>query len=106
MARRRNTQAGPTVTEFLIKWMDAGAEVWSTKTVADRVRRCERRYVPALGERPVAELTAADIEAAVAAWKADDASIRQLLTDLRSALSVAVEWELLAEHPMKAAAKS
>jgi len=91
-----------TVGEYLQQWLDG----WARHNVAPQTLVCYgarvRRWEPIIGSRPLAKLSALDVQAGVSAML--DAglapiTVRVHLIVLRGALRQAVRWKLITANP-------
>ena len=109
VAVRQGQVTGTNVTfgELLDTWFDSASPDWSPRTALEHRRIIDSVLKPALGEKRLAKLKAADLDALYGALRAGSktrkalapATVRKFHTVARSALQQAVRWEWIAVNP-------
>jgi len=100
---------GTTVTfgELLDAWYESASPDWSPRTALEHRRIIDSTLKPALGDKRLAKLKAADLDALYGGLRAGStkrsplaaATVRKFHTVARSALQQAVKWEWLVVNP-------
>lgn len=99
-----------SVSRLIDEWLRAGVPRLAHKTYEryDSIARLHLK--PVLGDRPVAQLRAHDIDAAVSCWRSggrrdrkrgrlSDTSVRHIFDVLRTVLNQAIKWGYIAVNP-------
>lgn len=103
----RATGTNVTFGELLDAWFDSASPDWSPRTALEHRRIIDSVLKPALQEKRLAKLKAADLDAFYGALRAGSkdrkalapATVRKFHTVARSALQQAVRWEWITVNP-------
>jgi integrase len=100
-------QASPqSLGDYLSEWLrTSAAQSVSRRTLRDYTAHVRRHVVPALGHRPLAQLSPKHVQECYARMLAAGLSsrtVRYVHSVLHNALEQAVKWQLLARNPPKA----
>jgi len=97
---------GPTFGAVLTEWIEHGRTArgtkWAPATADSNARQVEVRIRPALGDIPIADLTARHLDAQYRAWSAEglsDNSVHRFAALISSALSLAVRHDYIDLSP-------
>jgi integrase len=89
-----------TVGQFLETWLrDVRGPKLEPSTYSRYEVTIRRHLIPALGKRPLAKLTTAEIQGFYAHTRLAPTTVRLSHAIFRSALETAVQWDLLAKNP-------
>lgn len=109
VAVQQGRAVGSSVTfgELLDAWFESASADWSPRTALEHRRIIDSVLKPALGDKKLAKLRAADLDALYAGLRAGSAerralapaTVRKFHTVARSALQQAVKWEWIAVNP-------
>src|SRR4051812_1061999 len=89
-----------TVGQFLETWLqDVRGPKLEPSTYTRYAVIIRRHLIPALGKRPLAKLTTAEIQGYYAHARLAPTTVRLSHAIFRSALETAVQWDLLAKNP-------
>lgn len=95
--------SGEPLNRYLDRWLESAARPkLKSKTFRDYENLLARYVRPALGQRPLAQVTPLDIQALYGELQRKDLSartVRYTHAVLRSALEQAVKWRLLSTNP-------
>ena len=103
---RRSTQRVPdgmTVADLAERWTRSRRPSWEAKTEAVYQGVLDRHIVPAIGGRPIAELTHEDLEDLYARHAETPRTARQIHATMRTMLGQAVRWRAIPHNPAMAA---
>jgi integrase len=103
----RVSGASVTFGELLDAWFEAASPDWSPRTALEHRRIIDAVLKPALGEKQLTKLRAADLDALYGGLRAGSeerralapATVRKFHTVARSALQQAVKWEWISVNP-------
>ena len=109
VAVQQGRASGSSVTfgELLDAWFESASPDWSPRTALEHRRIIDSVLKPALGDKKLTKLRAADLDALYAGLRAGGperralapATVRKFHTVARSALQQAVKWEWIAVNP-------
>ena len=103
----RVSGASVTFGELLDAWFEAASPDWSPRTALEHRRIIDAVLKPALGDKQLTKLRAADLDALYGGLRAGSgerralapATVRKFHTVARSALQQAVKWEWISVNP-------